>query len=441
MESFELLVKGGTVMAPSGGVAADLGVRAGKVAAVGDLGRASGATVIDAEGLHLLPGVIDTQVHFREPGMEYKEDLASGTLGAVLGGVTAVFEMPNTRPPTTTPERLADKLARAKGRAHCDYAFYVGACPENLDHLGEMERLPGCCGVKVFMGSSTGDLLLADDQLLRRAMANGRRRMAFHAEDEDRLKARRPLVEAPGAHVAMHPDWRDVETAVLATRRLLAMARATGRKVHVLHVSTAEEMELLRGARDIATVEVTPQHLTLEAPECYERLGAFAQMNPPIRDARHRDGLWRALRDGVVDVIGSDHAPHSIAEKAKPYPQSPSGMPGVQTLLPLLLDHHHAGRLSLQRLVELTSVNAARIFGIKAKGALAEGFDADIAIVDLKRRQVIEQKWIASKCGWSPFVGMAVTGWPVMTVLRGQIIMRDGEVTGAARGRALDFAH
>jgi dihydroorotase len=440
MESFDLIVKGGTVMTPSGALAADLGVRAGKVAAIGDLGRASGGTVVDAKGLHLLPGAIDTQVHFREPGMEYKEDLASGTLGAALGGVTAVFEMPNTRPPTTTPERLADKLARAQGRAHCDYAFYVGATPDNLDHLGEMESLPGCCGVKVFMGSSTGDLLVAEDALLRRAMANGRRRMAFHAEDEDRLKARRALVEAPGATVAMHPEWRDVETAVLATKRLLALARETRRKVHVLHVSTAEEMELLRDARDIATVEVTPQHLTLVAPECYERLGAFAQMNPPIRDARHRDGLWRGLRDGVVDVIGSDHAPHSSEEKAKLYPQSPGGMPGVQTLLPLMLDHHAAGRLSLQRVVELTSASPARIFGIKAKGALAEGFDADIAVVDLGRRQVIEQKWIASKCGWSPFVGMTVTGWPVMTMLRGQIIMRHGELTAGPSGQVLDFA-
>lgn len=440
METFDLILRGGTVMTPAGAAATDLGVRGGKIATLGDLGRAASANVIDAKGLHLLPGVIDSQVHFREPGMEYKEDLASGTLGAVLGGVTSVFEMPNTRPPTTTAALLADKFARAKGRAHCDHAFYVGACPENLEQLGELERTPGCPGVKIFMGSSTGDLLVAEDELLRRALKSGTRRVSVHSEDEARLQARRPLIDVPGVSVAQHPHWRDVETALAATRRLLALARECGRRVHVLHVSTAEEIELLRDHRDIATAEVTPQHLTLAAPECYERLGTLAQMNPPIRDARHREGLWRGITDGVVVVIGSDHAPHSAEEKAKAYPASPAGMPGVQTLLPLMLDHCNAGRLSLERLVDLTSAGAAKLWGIQGKGALAEGFDGDIVLVDLKRRQVIEQRWLASKCGWSPFAGMTVTGWPVMTILRGQIIVRDGEVTADPSGQPLRFA-
>jgi dihydroorotase len=419
-------------------VEADIGVTGGRIAALGALAGASAARTIDARNLAALPGVIDTQVHFREPGMEHKEDLASGTACAALGGVTAVFEMPNTRPSTTTAELLADKVKRAQGRVHCDIAFYVGATAENADHLGRLERLPGCCGVKLFMGSSTGDLLVADEVDLVRVLKGGRRRMAVHAEDDARLTARKAAITA-GAHVRVHPEWRDVETALSATQRLLALARRYQRPVHVLHVTTAEEASLLARHKDVASMEVTPQHLTLTAPDCYDRLGTLAQMNPPIRDARHREALWRAVNEGVVDVIGSDHAPHTRAEKAQAYPASPSGMPGVQTLLPLMLDHMNSGRLTLQRLVELTSATAARLFGIKGKGRIAAGFDADLVLVDLKRRQRIEPAWLASKCGWSPFAGETVTGWPVMTLLRGDVAAREGELARQAKGRVLEF--
>ena len=248
-----------------------------------------------------------------------------------------MFEMPNTNPSTTSAALLADKLTRARERAWCDYAFFVGATEENARYLGELERLPGCAGVKIFMGSSTGSLLVADDEGLRLVLENGRRRVAVHAEDEARLRERLSLVPE-GADVALHPVWRDVETATRATERLMRLARETARRVHVLHVTTAEEMDILKAHKDIATVEVTPQHLTLQAPECYERLGTLAQMNPPIREARHRQGLWEGVRQGIVDVIGSDHAPHTREEKARPYPKSPSGMPGVQTLVPVHAD-------------------------------------------------------------------------------------------------------
>jgi dihydroorotase len=439
MDRFDLMIRGGTVVTPNGIGIGDVGVRAGRTAAIGALAGAAAAEVIEARGLHVLPGVMDSQVHFREPGLEHKEDIASGSAAAVLGGVTAVFEMPNTRPATISAELLADKLGRAQGRAWCDYAFYVGATAENADDLARLERLPGCCGVKIFMGSSTGDLLVPDDATLERVLASGRRRVAVHAEDEARLAERKALAASPGAGAALHPVWRDVETALGATRRLMALARKTRRPVHVLHVTTAEETALLAEHRDIATVEVTPQHLTLAAPDCYDRLGTLAQMNPPIREARHRDALWRAVADGVVDVIGSDHAPHSREEKARPYPQSPSGMPGVQTLLPLLLDHLHQGRLTLARLVDLTSAGAQRAFGIAGKGRLAVGYDADYTLVDLNRRQRIDEGWLASKCGWSPFAGMTVTGWPVMTVIRGRVAMRDGALQGNAAGRPLRF--
>jgi dihydroorotase len=289
------------------------------------------------------------------------------------------------------------------------------------------------------MGSSTGNLLVADDDTLLQVLRSGFRRVAVHAEDEYRLRKRRPLAEADDAHPRLHPVWRDEETALRATTRLLRLASEAHRRVHVLHVTTAEEMALLRGHRDIATVEVTPQHLTLEAPDCYDRLGTLAQMNPPIRGARHREALWRAVLDGTVDVLGSDHAPHTRAEKAEPYPKSPSGMPGVQTLLPVMLDHVNAGRLSLLRLVDLTSAGPARVFNIAGKGRIAAGYDADLTLVDLGATRTITNDWIASRCGWTPFAGMKVTGWPAATIIRGRLVMREGELLGKPSGRPVRF--
>ena len=437
-ERFDLVVRDGTVVTPSGPTAVDIGIRNGKVAALGDLGGAATAATLDATGLHVLPGVIDTQVHFREPGLEHKEDIASGSMAAIKGGVTAYFEMPNSSPLTLHKADLEDKLARSAGRAWCDHAYFVGGSEDNVADLAELERLPGCAGVKVFMGSSTGSLLADKDELLARILANGRRRVAVHAQDGPRLKQRRKLAEEAGSATAHH-IWRDVETALRATTRLLDLARYAGRRVHVLHVTTAEEMDLLGQNRDLASVEVTPNHLTMAAPECYERLGSLAQMNPPVREQRHQDALWQAIRDGVVDMIGSDHAPHTLEEKAKPYPQSPSGMPGVQTLVPVMLDHVNAGRLSLARFVDLVCGGPQRVFGIAGKGRIALGYDADLTLVDLKARRTITNDWIASKCGWTPMDGKTVTGWPMATVIRGRTVMRDGEVLGEPGGEPLRF--
>ena len=437
--TYDLIIAGGDVATPNGLGRGDVGVRGGRIVALGALDRAAAGTVVDAAGLTVLPGVIDSQVHFREPGLEHKEDLASGTAAAALGGVTAIFEMPNTKPGTTTAEALEEKLARAKGRAWVDHAFYVGAAADNVDQLARLENLPGAAGIKVFMGSSTGTLLVADDETLGRVLSQGRRRVAIHAEDEERLIARKNVAAESGGRPHAHPEWRDVDSALIATKRLLKLARRCGRRVHVLHVTTAEEMALLAEHRDIATVEATPQHLTLAAPDAYDRLGTYAQMNPPIRDERHRAALWQAVVDGVVDVIGSDHAPHTIEEKAKAYPDSPSGMPGVQTLLPLLLDHMAAGRLTLNRLIDLTSAGAQRVFGLAGKGRIVLGYDADFTLVDLKRRQRIEESWLASKCGWSPFAGMTVTGWPVMTIVRGHVVMRDGALQDVPVGEPVRF--
>jgi len=436
-QRFDLILRGAIAATPNGIAPADIAIAGGRFAAIGRV-EGSAAEEIDARGLHALPGVIDTQVHFREPGLMHKEDFAAGTAGAALGGVTAVFEMPNTNPNTVGAAELADKLARAKGRAWCDMAFFIGAAEENAADLGELERLPGCCGVKIFMGSSTGTLLVADDDTLESVLRHGRRRVAVHAEDEARLRERLPLAKESG-DVATHPVWRDEETALRATRRLLKLARKVGRRVHVLHVTTAEEIDLLATAKDIATVEATPQHLTLVAPDCYRELGTLAQMNPPIRDDRHRQALWRAVTTGIVDCIGSDHAPHTREEKARPYPTSPSGMPGVQTLLPLLLDHMAAGRLSLERLVDLTSAGPARIYNIASKGRIALGYDADVTLVDLKAHRTIRREWMATKSGWTPFEGKEIRGWPMATIVRGQVAMREDQLLGSPVGEPIRF--
>ncbi|MCH8497023.1 MAG: dihydroorotase [Marinobacter sp.] len=434
----DLVIRNGEILTPSGRQQGDIACHEGAVVAVGETGW-RGRQEIDARGLTVLPGVMDTQVHFREPGLTHKETLEAGTRGAVLGGVTTIFEMPNTSPLTITREALASKLEIAARYAWCDYGFYIGGCRANIPELAELELLPGCVGIKVFMGSSFGDLLADQDDVLREIVACGHRRMAIHAEDEARLRARRELVERSRA-VTDHPHWRDVETALNATKRILAVSETVQRRLHLLHISTAEELELLAAHRHRVSVEVLPHHLTLTAPECYERLGTLAQMNPPVRGRRHQDALWRAVRNGLVDVLGSDHAPHTLEEKAAPYPDSPSGMPGTQTLLPVMLDHVNAGRLSLERLVDLTSAGPARVFGIARKGRVAKGYDADFTLVDLKQRREIERRWIASVSGWSPYEGMEVCGWPMMTVIRGQVVMRDDEVLGTPGGRPVQFA-
>lgn len=432
----ELVLSGGMVHTPNGAGVADVAVRDGKIVGVGSYPDA--ARRIDCTGLDVLPGVIDSQVHFREPGLEHKEDLETGSRAAVMGGITAVFEMPNTNPNTDTAERVADKLARAHHRMFCDHAFYVGATAENAEHLGELERIPGTAGVKIFMGASTGNLLVAHDPELARVLAHGRRRVAIHSEDEDRMNARKG--ERIEGDPASHPVWRDDESAMLSTRRILRLAREARRPIHILHITTPAELELIAQHRDIATCEVTPQHLTLYAEDAYPRLGTFAQMNPPIRSRAHRDGLWHWLRQGVPDVIGSDHAPHTREEKAKTYPASPSGMPGVQTLLPLMLDHVAKGQMTLDRLIDMTSAGVQRIFGLVGKGRIAAGYDADFTVVDRKGKFTITEDWVESRCGWSPFTGMELEGRVVGTIIRGYSAMWEGQLAEQAQGEKLRFA-
>ena len=434
----DLALKNGSVVLADKTVQTTLYVRDGLISAIGENSTTHVADqTIECTGLTILPGVIDTQVHFREPGMEQNETLESGSRAAVLGGVTGVFEMPNTSPPTTTLETLNDKLNRARQHMWCDHAFYVGATADNADQCGFLESHQGVAGIKIFMGSSTGDLLVADDSLIERVLRSGHRRIAVHAEDESRLQER--LSYRIKNEPASHPLWRDDLTALQATQRLLALARKTGRRVHVLHVTTPEELDLIAQHRDIASCEITPQHLTLTAEEAYPRLGTLAQMNPPIRSAAHRQALWRWLEQGLPDVIGSDHAPHGQDAKEKPYPQSPSGMPGVQTLVPIMLNHVAHHRLSLRRFVDLTSAGPQRLFGLIRKGRISVGYDADFTIVDLKARWTIEPGWLASRCGWSPFTGAHITGKPIGTMIRGHRVMWEGTLAKRPIGEPFRF--
>jgi len=435
--TYDLILTGGTVVNHDGEGARDVGVKNGRIAAIGDLRQASAGETIDCRGLHILPGVIDSQVHFREPGLEHKEDLETGSRAAVLGGVTVVFEMPNTNPLTTSEATLADKVRRGSHRMHCDFAFWVGGTRDNARDVGELERLPGAAGIKVFMGSSTGDLLVEDDEGVASILRNTRRRAAFHSEDEFRLRER--LGERIEGDPSSHPVWRDETAALRCTERLVRIARDVRARIHVLHISTAEEILFLEQHKDVATCEATPHHLTLSADD-YLRLGTLIQMNPPVRDSRHRDGVWHGIAQGIVDVLGSDHAPHTLAEKAKPYPASPSGMTGVQTLVPIMLDHVNAGRLTLQRFVDLSSHGPQRIFGMARKGRIAAGYDADFTVVDMKRRETITNAQAGSKAGWTPYDGKEVTGWPVGTVIRGRRVMWEGEIVTPGQGRAVEFS-
>ncbi|PBC24317.1 dihydroorotase [Mesorhizobium sp. WSM4310] len=435
--TYDLILTGGTVVNHDGEGARDIGVKNGRIATIGDLRQASAGETIDCGGLHILPGVIDSQVHFREPGLEHKEDLETGSRAAVLGGVTAVFEMPNTNPLTTSEATLADKVRRGSRRMHCDFAFWVGGTRDNARDVGELERLPGAAGIKVFMGSSTGDLLVEDDEGVASILRNTRRRAAFHSEDEFRLRER--LGERIEGEPSSHPVWRDEIAALRCTERLVRIARDVRARIHVLHISTAEEISFLERHKDVATCEATPHHLTLSADD-YLRLGTLIQMNPPVRASRHRDGVWHGIAQGIVDVLGSDHAPHTLAEKAKPYPASPSGMTGVQTLVPIMLDHVNAGRLTLQRFVDLSSHGPQRIFGMARKGRIAAGYDADFTVVDMKRRETITNAQAGSKAGWTPYDGKEVTGWPVGTVIRGRRVMWEGEIVTPGQGTAVEFS-
>ena len=435
-DNYSLIIKNGSCYIRGKLEKIDVALVDNKIKKIGKI-ESNAEKIFDASNKIVLPGIIDTQTHFREPGSTDREDLESGSRAAVLGGITSVFEMPNTNPPTSNLVEFDKKLNLAKNRMHCNYAFYFGATPENVGQLSKLKGLKGCCGVKLFAGSSTGKLLVAKEDDIEKVISNSDRVVSIHSEDEEILNLRKKFIKEGDVH--SHPEWRNVECAMSSTRRVVKIAERYNKQIHVLHVTTREEVDFLAMHKKNVTFEITPQHLTLYAPDCYDKLGTFAQMNPPIRKKEHYDRLWVAVRNSIVDVLGSDHAPHSKEDKNKKYPVSPSGMPGVQTILPIMLNHVNNEKLSLEQLIKLMCENPCKIFDIKNKGYIKEDFDADLTIIDMNKEQTIKDEMIASKCGWTPFNNFTVKGFPVATIVNGKVVMSDGKVNIEGSGQPLEF--
>ena len=432
----DLILRNGTCFIDGNLSKYDIGVQNGKITHIGDLTKEQSSNTINVDGKIVFPGLMDTQVHFREPGSVDAEDLHSGSRAAIVGGITSVFEMPNTNPPTTNFEEFQKKINIGK-RMYCNHAFYFGATAENYQLLEKLKDLDGCCGIKLFAGSSTGNLLVDKEDDIEKVFKHASKVVAVHSEDEEILKLRKKLIE--NGNVKTHPVWRNEEVAISSTRKIVKIAKRLNKKAHILHVTTKEEVDFLSQNKGNITFEITPQHLTIYAPDCYDKLGSYAQMNPPIRDKSHYDRLWYAVRNNYNDTIGSDHAPHLKINKEKPYPNSPSGMPGVQTILPVMFNHMNNGKINLNQIVNFLCKNPVKIFGIKNKGYIKKNFDADFTIVDLKKEIEIKNENIESKCGWSPFNGYKFKGVPIYTIIGGDIKMQDGKIIGEPTGKPLSF--
>jgi len=434
----DLIIKNGTCFIDGKLQKKDIGITQGKITHIENSISDSSKDTLEAERLTVLPGCIDTQVHFREPGSTDAEDLNSGSRAAIVGGITGVFEMPNTNPPTSNKKEFQNKLNLAKNRMYCNYAFYFGATPSNHSDLADLKNLEGCCGVKLFAGSSTGNLLVDKENDIEKIFQHTSKIVSVHSEDEEILNQRKKLKEQ--GNVLSHPIWRNEESAISSTRKIVKIAKRLGKKAHILHVTTKEEVDFLSQNKGNITFEITPQHLTLYSPDCYQKLGTYAQMNPPIREKSHYDRLWYAVKNNYNDTIGSDHAPHLKENKEKEYPNSPSGMPGAQTLLPVMLNHINKGRLKLDQLVKFLCENPANIFEIKNKGYIKKNFDADFTIVDLNQTIEIKNNKIESKCKWSPFDGYKFKGTPVATIVNGEIKMKNGKILGDPSGKPMIFS-
>ena len=414
----------------------DIAIKEGKIIEIGKINK-DAKEILDAKDLLVLPGCMDTQTHFREPGSTDTEDLHSGSRAAIVGGITSVFEMPNTNPPTANKKEFQRKLDLAKNRMYCNYGFYFGATPDNANELADLKDLEGCCGIKLFAGSSTGNLLVQHEKDIEIVFKNSSKVVAVHSEDEEILNRNKKLIKDGDVH--SHPIWRSVECAISSTRRIVKIAERYKKKAHILHVTTKDEIDFLSQHKGNITFEITPQHLTIYAPDCYNKLGTYAQMNPPIRDKSHYDRLWYGVKNNLNDTIGSDHAPHLKINKDKTYPNSPSGMPGVQTLMPIMLNHINDEKLTLEQLMNFVCENPVEIFGIENKGFIKEGFDADFTIVDMNKKILIKNENIESKCGWSPFEGIEFKGTPVSTIIAGKIKMKNGKILGEPEGKPISF--
>ena len=436
MNNSHLIIKNGFLVSSNGIIKKDIYIKNGKIEKIDSNLNIDGANIIDANQLHVIPGAIDPQVHFREPGLTHKEDIESGSRAAVAGGVTTFFEMPNTNPATITSELLSQKFDIASKTSVANYSFFLGATPNNFSEIANMQDN---CGLKIFMGSSTGDLLVDSDAALDEIFKQCNKVIAIHSEDEAILK--KIAKKGIGTNFTDHPNARPVEAAVTSTVKAINLALKYKKRLHVLHLSTAEEVEIIRKHKDtnLITAETTPQHLLLSAPSIYEEKGAFAQMNPPIRKQRHQDELWKGMLDGTIECIATDHAPHTLEEKKLPYGKAPAGMPGVQTSLPLMLNEVSNQRITIEQVVKWMCENPAKVYNIKNKGFLKTGYDADITIVDMNLEKIISASEMESKCGWTVFDGKKIKGAPIITIVNGNIVYKDGKIIDNFKGKPVKF--
>ena len=432
-----LLIRGAEAVTPDGVRQLDVLIENGSISRIGNLSSFSAGEKLDADGLVLMPGVIDPQVHFREPGNTHKEDLESGSRAAAAGGVTAFLDMPNTNPPATTAQAIREKIELAKTKCHVDFGFFVGATPNNVDELNAAHE---ACGIKIFMGSSTGTLLVNERRDLDRIFASGRKLIAVHAEDEETIRANKAAF-GDSATLMDHPHIRSPEAALKATRLAVELSKKYGRRLHILHMTTEEEVRLLEKEKTpgVISAEVCPQHFLLEYPKDYERLGTYAQMNPPIREARHGRALWQALKDGVIDCTATDHAPHTREEKGRNYPHAPAGMPGVETLLPVMLNRVNQGLCTLSDLARWMCAGPARLYGMVGKGKIEVGYDADLVLIDMKKERTVRNGELQTKVNWSPYDGWTLKGVPVMTLVRGEFAHREGKFREPGWGRPIRY--
>jgi len=446
----DLLVQNAMMVLPDGIVEGDLRVANGRIKTVapqGGLVPQNGEHVIDGSGLHLLPGAIDPHVHFRDPGNPEKENLESGSRAAVAGGITGFLDMPNTVPNATNRVQLEAKIAVAGQKAVNHHGFFIGATNDNVADMQSVEGMDGVCGIKIFMGSSTGDLLVHEQKHLENIFANTGGIIATHAEDEDRLQSR--IAQYKGrTDIAAHAECRDVECALIATKRASALAKDHDHRLHIVHLTSGAEADWLASNKgNLITTEVCTQHLTFDQDDV-EELGVRALMNPPIRYTEDKDTLWKRLKDGTIDCVVTDHAPHTLEAKSVGYPNAPAGMPGVETSLPLMLTHAMNGKCSVSDVVKWMCAGPARVYGMQNKGSLIEGYDGDLTMVDLERRRIITDADVWTRVGWTPYAGMELTGLPMWTVVDGIPVHKrtiggsfKGEAIGApgCAGRAIKF--
>tara|TARA_B100002051_G_scaffold106912_1_gene101900 strand:- start:82 stop:1398 length:1317 start_codon:yes stop_codon:yes gene_type:complete len=432
----QLLIENGQIVSSNQIVKKDILIENGTIKEIDDKIETNCENKIDANGLFVLPGGIDPQCHFREPGLTHKEDIRTGSMAAVAGGITTFFEMPNTKPSTISIDLLKQKNEIASKTSIANYSFFLGATHDNID---EIKKIKTNCGLKIFMGSSTGDLLVDSDAALENIFKECNKVIAIHSEDEAILK--KIAEKGIGDSFTDHPSARPVEAAVTSTVKAINLALKYKKRLHVLHLSTAEEVEIIRKHKstNLITAETTPQHLLLEAPDIYKKMGALGTMNPPIRTKRHQEGLWEGILDGTIDCIATDHAPHTLEEKKLPYGQAPAGMPGVETSMPLMLNEVNRGRIKIQQVVKWMCENPALVYKIKNKGFLKPGYDADITIVDMNLSKIIDGSKMQSKCGWSAFDGTKTTGWPIKTIVNGNIVCDNGIISENIKGKEVKF--